>query len=332
MAFALLNTDCLQAISTIPTSSVHLIVTDPPYFIDSMGDDWKRERIADHRTTRQTVGSLPAGMKFDPQQGRNFQAFMADFSKEMARILKPGGFYVCFSQARLYHRLGVAVEDAGFEVRDMLGWTYEGQAKAFSQDHFVRKMKLREEEKQIILTSLGGRKTPQLKPMIEPMVLAQKPRDGTFVENWMRHETGLVDTTTSLDGKFPGQLMNVPKPSTAERGEGNDHPTVKPVTLIEHLIALFSKPGQIVVDPFLGSGSHGIAAARSGRHFIGIERDRHYFEIAASRLQRFAVKPWSPSWIGSPAENHQALVTNMPISLPLSSRSQVALPVALHLA
>jgi site-specific DNA-methyltransferase (adenine-specific) len=210
---------------------------------------------------------------------------MLDISREMFRILVPGAFYVSFSQARLYHRLGVAVEDAGFEIRDMLAWKYEGQAKAFSQDHFVRKMKISDEEKARIIADLGGRKTPQLKPQIEPMTLAQKPKQGTFVDNWLQHGTGLVDVSQSLDGMFPGNVMDVRKPSKTEKGAGNDHPTIKPVELISHLVKLFSKPGQTVIDPFMGSGSHGVACVESGRAFIGIERDPHYFDISSQRIK-----------------------------------------------
>jgi site-specific DNA-methyltransferase (adenine-specific) len=285
LSFSLFNGDALQLLKQIPSNSVHACITDPPYFIDTMGDEWTPELVKRRAKKADVVGSLPVGMKFDPQQGPRFQKFMAEVSKEVFRVLKPGGFYIAFSQARLYHRLGIAVEDAGFEVRDMMGWTYEGQAKAFSQDHFVKKMKISDKRKAEIISSLGGRKTPQLKPMIEPMVLGQKPKNGTFVDNWLEHETGLVDVTQSLDGKFPGNLMNVRKPTKTEKGEDNFHMTVKPVALIEHLIKLFTKEGQVVLDPFTGSGSHGVAALRSKRRFVGFEISQDYTKIARARLE-----------------------------------------------
>ncbi len=278
--------DALDILKSLDNDSVHLCVTDPPYFIDGLGDEWDASTVVTSQKKAGVIGGLPVGMKFDPQQGKRFQSFMADISVEMFRVLMPGAFYISFSQARLYHRLAVAVEDAGFEIRDMLAWRYDGQAKAFSQDHFVRKMKIPDAEKNHIIAEMGGRKTPQLKPQIEPMVLAQKPRDGTFVENWMKYRTGLVDTTQSLDGMFPGQVMEVKKPTKAEKGEGNDHVTVKPVPLVKHLVQLFSTPGQIVIDPFMGSGSHGVAAVESGRSFIGVERDAHYFDISKNRINK----------------------------------------------
>lgn len=280
----LLCGDALHHLKSLENQSVDLCITDPPYFIDGLGDEWDKDKVSTSQKKAGVIGGLPVGMKFDPQQGVRFQSFMADVSAEIYRVLKPGSFYICFSQARLYHRMAMAVEDSGFEIRDMLAWKYEGQAKAFSQDHFVRKMKISDEEKERIIAEMGGRKTPQLKPQIEPMVLAQKPREGTFVENWMEYTTGLVDVSQTLDGKFPGQVMEVSKPNKEEKGENNFHPTVKPTRLISHLVKLFSTPNQIVLDPFMGSGSHGVAAVECGRGFIGIERQQDYFEISESRI------------------------------------------------
>lgn len=279
--------NAFDLLKDVPDNSVHFVLTDPPYFIDGMNGDWDNDSLQRKASKAGVIGSLPVGMKFDPAQGRKFQRFMEPICDEIFRVLKPGGFAVIFSQARLYGRLAVAAEDAGFEIRDMLGWTYEGQAKAFSQDHFVRRMThLSAAERESILRRLDGRKTPQLKPCIEPMVLAQKPRIGTFVENWLEHEVGLVDTRQTLDGKFPGNLMPCAKPGKAEKGEGNEHLTVKPTALLEHLIKLFTVEGQTVLDPFLGSGSTAVAAQACDRNCIGIEIERTYVRIAEQRLQQ----------------------------------------------
>lgn len=282
--------DALEVLKAMPSESVHLIATDPPYFIDGMGSDWNKSELKTRTDKATVVGSLPVGMKFDPAQGKAFQKFMEPISREAMRILKPGGFFIAFSQARLYHRLAVAAEDAGFEIRDMLAWNYEGQAKAFSMDHFIRKMKLTEREQLILLDLIGGRKTPQLKPQMEPMVMAQKPRVGTFVENYKQFQVGLVDTSATLDGKFPGNVMTVAKPSKEEKGPGNEHLTVKPVRIMEHLIQLFTAPGQVVLDPFLGSGTTGIAAINIGRQFTGIELDPDYAQIASKRIKAARVR------------------------------------------
>lgn len=278
------NMDCLLGLTQIKNSSIDLIVTDPPYFIEGMGDDWDKDRLSGKRYKDSTVKSLPGGMKFDPEQGKKNQVFSEKIGTEYYRILKPGGFLISFSQARLYHRMTVGFENCGFEIRDMIAWTYEGQAKAFSQNHFVRKMKISEEEKEDIIRNLGGRKTPQLKPMIEPMCLAQKPKEGTFIENWKKYGVGLVDTGVTWNDKFPGNVIYCPKPSKKEKGFDNEHLTVKPLKLIEHLIKLFSKEGDTILDPFLGSGTTAVACKNSNRKFIGFEINKEYYDICVKRL------------------------------------------------
>jgi len=285
--YQIFNEDCRQGIKNIPDHSIDFIVTDPPYFIDGMDDGWNDRRLKAKAAKSGVVGGLPVGMKFDRIQGDHLQKFLEPLCQEFMRVLKPGGFCVVFSQGRLYHRTAMALDLAGFEIRDLLGWKYEGQPKAFSQNHFIKKDKaMSEEDKQKLIQELDGWKTPQLKPQIEPMVLAQKPKEGTFVENWKKYQVGLVNTKESLDGFFPGTVMEVPKAVRKhETNEKLDHITVKPVRLISHLIKLFTQTGQTVLDPFLGSGSHGVAAIESNRNFIGFEIEKQYFDLASKRLQ-----------------------------------------------
>ncbi len=280
---ALCMGDALEHLSSIQTESIDCVITDPPYFSDGMGSDWNIDKLSSKVQKAQVIGSLPVGMKFDPQQGKDLQKFMTKISKEIFRIMKPGGFYICFSMGRLYHRMALAIEDCGFEIRDMLIWEREGQAKAFSQNHFVRKMNLSQEEKEAILDDLNNRKTPQLKGVSEPLVLAQKPKDGTFVNNWLRYHVGLIDTSVSLDGKFPSTVMSVPKPHGKERQESS-HLTMKPVALLEHLIKIFSAEDAVICDPFFGSGSTAVACINTNRQFIGLEINQSYYEESKRRL------------------------------------------------
>jgi len=278
--------DCFERLKTLNDNSIDMCLTDPPYFIDGLGDDWDTDNIEKKLPTKKgaVAGTLPKGMKFDPQQGVQFQEFMEKVSSEVMRVLKPGGFFVSFSQARLYHRMTIGVENSGFEIRDMMGWTYQGQAKAFSQDHIINKQKnLTEEEKQQLIEELRGWKTPQLKPCIEPMCLAQKPLEGKFIDNWQKWGVGLMNTANKLEDQFPGNLMPFSKPSKSEKGDFNDHVSVKPVELCCHLINLFSQPGAVILDPFLGSGTTMIAAEMTGRNSIGFELSPKYFEIIKKR-------------------------------------------------
>lgn len=286
--FQIYKQDCRIGLKDLPNECVDFIVTDPPYFIDGMGDEWNDKNLQNKAAKSGVIGGLPVGMKFDKNQGERLQDFMNPLAKEFYRVLRPGGFCIVFSQARLYHRMAMSLDLAEFEIRDMLAWKYEGQAKAFSQTHFIRKDKtLSEEQKELLTKELEGYKTPQLKPQIEPMVMAQKPKVGTFVQNWQQYRLGLINTKESLDGKFPGNVMEVSKQSRKnESDEKIAHLTRKPVCLISHLIKLFTQEGQIVLDPFMGSGSHALAALQNKRKFIGYEIEQKYFEIAKNRINK----------------------------------------------
>lgn len=287
-AVQIFNEDCQSGLKRLDDESVDFIVTDPPYFIDGMGNEWNDATLSKKANKSGVIGGLPIGMKFDRMQGVKLQNFMNPLAIEFFRVLKPGGFCVVFSQARLYHRMALSLDLAGFEIRDMLAWKYEGQAKAFSQIHFIKKDKhLSKSQKESLINEMQYLKTPQLKPRIEPMVLAQKPKIGTFVQNYQMYKLGLIDSKESLDGGFPSNVMEISK---HERQKDNkekiEHLTQKPIKLISHLIRLFTQEGQIVLDPFFGSGSHGLAALENNRKFIGFEIEKKYFDIAQKRINQ----------------------------------------------
>lgn len=275
--------DCLKLLPKVSDSSVHLVITDPPYFLDGLDTDWKKGKAGVTRGTG-SVGGLPVGMKFDPKQGVALQDFITRTGKHLFRVMMPGSFAIMFSQPRLSHRMAIGLEDAGFQIRDLFAWhfTRRAQFKAFSMDHFVDRMDMEERQKVVLKRRLGGRKTPQLRPQFEVMILAQRPRIGTFIDNWVEHRTGLIDSKASLDGMAPSTVMRVEKP---HREKYNGHLTVKPIMLIEHLIRLFSEPGQVVLDPFLGSGTTAIAAFRTERSCMGMEINADYVKIAEKRIK-----------------------------------------------
>lgn len=275
--------DCRLGMKRIDDNSISLVLTDPPYFIDGMDDRWDNTRLR-ARVKPGVIGGLPVGMKFDRAQGRNLYKFLLPIAEEWRRVLKPGAFALCFSQPRLVHHTAMAMEDAGFEIRDMLAWRYEGQPKAFKQEHFIRrKRNLVPEVKEQMIRDLEGRKTPQLKPQMELIVLAQLPRDGTYVDNWLRYRAGLIDTSSPLvsPGQFPGTVIPVPKPR-----ERFGNMAVKPVLLLRHLIRIFcaSDKDAVVLDSFAGSGSTGVAARTEGRGFVGFEKDEAAARAANDRV------------------------------------------------
>lgn len=420
----LINGDCLQVMKELDDNSVDAIVTDPPYGLGFMGKKWDE---------------LPPGK----------EVFI-----ECLRVLKPGGYLLSFGGTRTYHRMAVAIEDAGFEIRDMIEWVY---GSGFPKSHNIGKAvdKLQgNERKELGIDENFLKRNPHklkyaqsintgfndgleaakrtkgtskwegwgtaLKPAHEPICMAMKPREGTFAENCLKYgvgginidesrvkhnepikkmkaqkggnkvygQSGRYKDTTELkpNGRFPANLIHdnseevrecfpetgkssggrignkgsdlnmmgtdyqkgdpgfgdtgtaaryfksikyCPKASKSERNMGceelenhnpcyeshrpnykntkgietpyagtgrtggnlkNNHPTVKPIALMEYLIKMVTREGQTVLDPFMGSGTTGMACKRLGRDFIGIELNEEYIKIAEARIKTIQEK------------------------------------------
>jgi site-specific DNA-methyltransferase (adenine-specific) len=271
--------DCRYWLREVPPGSVHGVITDPPYGIDGMGDDWSSTTLEEKAAKAGVVGGLPVGMKFDPAQGERLREFLRPVFALCLAALMPGAFLVSFAQPRLFPWAAMAAYESGFEVREQAIWEHGGgQGKAFTQDHFVRRMAIPQEEKDALIAAMAGLKTPQPRPEFESILVAQKPREGTFVENWRKYRTGLIRTDFS-ERTQQGSIFRFPKEK-----DGVPHPSVKPVKLMERLIEVYTLPGQTVVDPFLGSGSTAVAAVRTGRKFLGCDIDKGYVRLAQERV------------------------------------------------
>ena len=297
--------DSLEILSIIKDNSIDVVLTDPPYFLDKLDNNWEYKKV-ENTKNQHTIKSLPAGMKFDRKQGQEFYKWYLIVSQQIYRILKPGGFFFSFSSPRLYHRMASAVDDAGLEIRDCFLWLYtQNQAKAMSINHFIDKMKISEKEKAKLKKKFDGWKTPQLKSCFEPIVMSQKPADGTYLSNMIKNDIGLMNTNIKVgDNMFPSNVLTVDninetidkaflvgKPTKKEKGDFNNHKTVKPLEICEHTIKLtaFYK-NAVILDPFVGSGTTAVAAKKLGLNYIGIDANPEYVKIAKARLKELDKK------------------------------------------
>jgi site-specific DNA-methyltransferase (adenine-specific) len=190
----LINADCIEAMKAMPDNSVDSIVTDPPYELGFMGKSWDASGIA----------------------------FNIEVWREALRVIKPGGHLIAFSGSRTYHRMAVAIEDAGFQIRDQIMWVY---GSGFPKSHNISKGidKAAGAEREVIgkeknfgaskasegkqafgdyagewnLTAPNTKEAQQwdgwgtaLKPAHEPMVLARKPLEGTVANNVLTFGVG----------------------------------------------------------------------------------------------------------------------------------------------
>lgn len=139
----LLHGDCLDILPTLPDCSVDAVVCDPPYGLEFMGKEWDRFDRRGHASfvnseppmgrektaTARGGGHSPVEDKprwgnIGPAARAHFQQWCEEWARECLRALKPGGHLLAFGGTRTWHRLAVAVEDAGFEIRDSIAWLY----------------------------------------------------------------------------------------------------------------------------------------------------------------------------------------------------------------
>lgn len=324
MTWEIINGDCLEALRTMKDGSVDAVVTDPPYGLAFMGKKW------DYDVPEIAVW------------------------EQCLRVLKPGGHLLCFAGTRTQHRMTVRIEDAGFDIRDMIAWVYGsgfpkslnvskaidnmsgaerevvgsyekkglGSPRCYAQDAWTRSQ---HGKISLDITAPATEAAKQwdgwgtaLKPCFEPITVARKPFAGTVASNVLLHGTGAVNVDgcrLPLDnerppgytkGRYPGNLIHdgsdeatAPfgkaarffysgKATLADRGEGNDHPTVKPTALMRYLCRLITPPKGVVLDPFAGSGSTGRGAVLEGFSFVGIELDNRYCDISKRRIEEAA--------------------------------------------
>jgi DNA modification methylase len=210
----LLHGDCLERLRELPDCSVDACVTDPPYGLRFMGKTW------------------------------DYDVPQAEVWREVLRVLKPGGHLLAFAGTRTQHRMAVQIEDAGFEIRDMIAWLYgSGFPKSLDvskaidkaagakrevvgvREDFAKRMSLSERPN---TANVGGYVNPQaagqitapatpeaqqwdgwgtaLKPALEPITVARKPFKGNVAANVLEHGTGAIN----IDGCRVGTSKNVP--------------------------------------------------------------------------------------------------------------------------
>jgi len=252
--------DCRDVMAAMEPESVDAIVTDPPYGLDASGGMLGQvSRGTEQRGAFAYGGTHSRG--YADHDPRAFQKWCAAWGAEAYRLLPAGGHLLAFGAPRTSHRMTVALEEAGFEVRDGIAWTYENG---------------------------GIPKSPHLlRPGWETVGVFRKPlRFATLREQVAKTGVGALFVDSSE--QWPSNVREVPKPSPAER-DGATHPTVKPLALMRWLVRLVTPPGGMVLDPFAGSGTTLLAARDEGFRSIGIEWEPEYAAMAAHRLRQLSL-------------------------------------------
>ena len=214
------NGDCIEVMKQIPDGSVDLVVTDPPYMIETSGKGI-------YRNGRQYVKEL----------NEIKDGFSEQVLDQLCRVMRKINIYIFCSQKQIIPLL----------------------------DYFVEKKKCN-------WNLLTWHKTNPV------------PACGNKYLTDTEYILFFREKGVKINGEYKTKFTYYVTPLNTADKKLYGHPTIKPVDILQNLIVNSSSPGDVVLDPFMGSGSTGIACNNTGRNFIGIELDKGYFDTAKARI------------------------------------------------
>lgn len=239
--------DCIDVMNSLPEGSVDLVFADPPYNLQLKNNL--------HRPDNSKVDAVD-------DEWDQFSSFAAydEFSrawlKAARRILKPNGAIWVIGSYHNIFRVGTALQDAGFWILNDVMWRKSNPMPNFRGKRFTNAH--------------------------ETMIWAGKSDASKYTFNY----EALKEMNDGVQMRSDWVL---PLCTGHERLKNDDgekaHPTQKPESLLHRVLVASSKPGDVILDPFFGTGTTGAVAKKLGRHFIGIEREEAYRKVANKRLE-----------------------------------------------
>lgn len=271
--------DCLEILPLFPANSVDLIFADPPYNLSNNGFTCHGGRAV----------SVNKG-DWDRSNGieQDFE-FHRAWIQECRRILKPNGTIWISGTYHNIYACGFALQCLDFHVLNDICWYKPNASPNLSCRFFTASH--------------------------ETLIWARKSKKGKHVFNYEAMKLGdFPRDPLKLSGRQMRSVWSIPTPPASEKLQGK-HPTQKPLDLLDRILSASTNPGDLVLDPFSGSGTTGLSALRVDRAFIGIEKEAAYLQLA---VDRFTTAPLAGSEI---TESDRVLANGKPGNKP-SSRTR----------
>lgn len=243
----ILRGDCLEVLKGLPDASVDMVFADPPYNLQLGGDLL--------RPDNSKVDAVDDDWDKFGSFGE-YDAFTRAWLTECRRVLKPeGSIWVIGSYHNIF-RLGAAIQDLGFWVLNDIIWRKSNPMPNFKGTRFTNAH--------------------------ETLIWAARSRDQ---KRYTFNYDALKAFNEDVQMRSDWTLALCTGEERLKDAEGKKaHPTQKPEGLLHRVLLAATRPGDVVLDPFFGTGTTGAAARRLGRHYIGIERDPTYAELAEKRI------------------------------------------------
>ncbi|MFG1400961.1 site-specific DNA-methyltransferase [Xanthobacter sediminis] len=258
--------DSILELSRLPAHSVDLVFADPPYNLQ-LGGELKRP-------DESRVDAVDdAWDQFESFQA--YDAFSRAWLMAARRVLKPNGTLFVIGSYHNIFRVGATMQDLGFWILNDIIWRKANPMPNFRGRRFTNAH--------------------------ETLIWAARDADARYTFNYEALKAGNEDVQVRSDWLFP--LCTGQERLKDEKGR-KLHPTQKPEALLARILLSATKPGEVVLDPFFGSGTTGAVARRLRRRFIGIEREESYAEAARARIA--AVEPLPEHTLIAPPSAREA--------------------------
>ena len=246
--------DCLASLARLPTASVDLVFADPPYNLQLGG-----ELLRPNNTRVDGVDN--SWDKFSDFSA--YDRFTRTWLSECKRVLKSDGAIWVIGSYHNVFRLGAALQDMGFWLQNDVIWRKVNPMPNFRGTRFTNAH--------------------------ETLIWAGRDQKSRVTFNYDAMKTGNDDLQMRSDWLFP--ICSGPE-RLKDDGGRKAHPTQKPEALLHRILLATTNTGDVVLDPFFGTGTTGAVAKRLGRRWIGLERDKDYVKAAKERIDR--VTPLAP--------------------------------------
>ncbi|HUS95560.1 MAG TPA: site-specific DNA-methyltransferase [Hyphomicrobiaceae bacterium] len=245
--------DCLEQLATLPDASIDMVFADPPYNLQLDGDLLRPNN------------TVVDGVHQDWDKFSSFEAydrFSRSWLAECQRVLKPNGAIWVIGSYHNIFRLGTALQDLGYWLQNDVIWRKTNPMPNFRGKRFTNAH--------------------------ETLIWAGRDQSARVTFNYESMKASNDDLQMRSDWLFP--ICSGPERLKNATGR-KAHPTQKPEALLHRIVLACSNPGDVILDPFFGTGTTGAVAKRLGRKWIGIERDPEYAGAAQFRIDEIRQLP-----------------------------------------
>ncbi|QCE34426.1 site-specific DNA-methyltransferase [Acetobacteraceae bacterium] len=241
--------DCLELLERLDANSVDLVFADPPYNLSNGGFTVKNGKRAEVH-------------KGDWDQSKGIEAdfnFHLSWIKAIERVLKPGGSFWISGTYHSIYQCGYALQRLGMPIVNEISWYKPNGAPNLSCRCFTASH--------------------------ESLIWARKQGKEKHTFNYQEMKNGhFPKDSLKKPNKQMRSVWSIPVPGSKEKTFGK-HPTQKPLDLLRRIVAASSNKGDVVLDPFSGSGTTGVAALEQDRQYIGIELEKSYLDLSIQRIE-----------------------------------------------